>query len=478
MKHNSFAFFLITGWMVSLAAGCSILPSRQSISHPSAPPGHAPISSLEMQTQFPSAGALKSELTMPDHYSIDAWVRCFTEKNHNSFQTQLDRACHYVVPAQEIFVRKGLPKDLVYVALIESGFSPTAESHANAVGMWQIISKTGSRFGLEQNQWLDERRHPMKAAQAAADYLSFLFDTFGSWPLALAAYNAGEKTIQKSIDRSGVRDFWALRENGKLPAETRDYVPKVYAAVKVIRNCSQYGFRFNPDYYLVRHETVPVPGGVKLSWIGKQIGVPEDSLVNCNPELCKPVTPPGCSDYELCVPLGKGEDVLAALTNCPPQKITSEKPLAAPSPPAAVVYRVKRGDSWSGLAAKYGCPANMLAALNGMKTSRPLKAGQSLKLPAWKSSTSVPVAKANRGKENIIASIPDKKKRSGGEQKRISYVVREGDTLWMIAGKFHIPVKTLCTQNNLKPNQKLRPGNLLLINADWQELSRMAKRKY
>ena len=124
---------------------------------------------------------------------------------------------------------------MIYVALVESGFSPTARSHANAVGMWQIVSKTGNRFGLEQNKWVDERRHPMKAAQAAANYLSLLYDQFGSWSLALAAYNAGENAVQGALDKSGLKTFWDLLDNGYLPAETRDYVPKVFAAVKIIR---------------------------------------------------------------------------------------------------------------------------------------------------------------------------------------------------------------------------------------------------
>ena len=276
------------------------------------------------KTTFFEKPAPKCDLLIPDHPAVDTWVRWFSEKNHSSFQTQLDRARFYAAPAQEIFVRKGLPKDLIYVALVESGFSPTARSHANAVGMWQIVPKTGNRFGLEQNKWVDERRHPMKAAKAAANYLSLLYNQFGSWSLALAAYNAGENAVQGALDKSGLKTFWDLMENGYLPAETRDYVPKVFAAVKIIRNPDLYGFRLDSEHFIALHETVIVPGGLKLSWVGKQIGVPEEILQSSNPELCRSITPPGCSKYELSLPIGTGDDLLTALARHPQRE---EKPV-------------------------------------------------------------------------------------------------------------------------------------------------------
>lgn len=479
MNYRPLVFFALSGCVLSLVEGCSLFSSNQSVSAPSRT---TVVPEVRMQV---SSTRLKSELPMEENPAIDSWVRRFSGKDHKSFQTQLDRSVYYVVPGQEIFVRKGLPKDLVYLALVESGFSPTARSHANAVGMWQIISKTGTRFGLEQNEWFDERRHPMKAAQAAADYLSFLFDTFGSWPLALAGYNAGENAVQRAIDKSGSRDFWALAENGYLPAETRDYVPKLYAAVMLIRSPAQYGFQYNPAYHIARHETVPVPGGVKLSWIEKQIGAPEASLANCNPELCQPVTPPGCSKYELCVPVGSGGDVLAAIANYTPQEEKNERKTATPAPPVVSValkspvakaHRISSGDSWFSLAAKYHCSAKMLAELNGMKTSQPLKIGQTVKVPAGEASPAISVAGATPGKLAVTASS-GKKKPAAAAQKSVRYVVRQGDTLWAIAEKFRVPLKNLCAQNDLKLNQKLVPGNLLVIYAVQQEPSLMAKRK-
>lgn len=389
--------------VLALTAGCG-LPG----SHPAVPRPSADISFS------PPPPPQKWDLPVSDHPAVETFVRRFSEKNHSSFQIQLDRSYYYAAPAKKIFESQGLPKDLIYVALVESGFSPKARSHAKAVGMWQFIPKTGDRFGLKQDKWVDERCHPVKSAKAAADYLSFLYDAFGSWPLALAAYNAGENAVHAALDKSGLKTFWELLDNGYLPAETRDYVPKVYAAVKIVRNSVFYGFQFDPERYIAKHETVPVPGGVKLSAIGKQIGVPEDSLRDCNPELCQSTTPPGCSDYELCVPMGKGEDLMTFLARHPPQEeekpqpghvasraravahaktaarvetvaraqtVARAKTMERAQPPAQS-YRARPGDSCLSLAKKYKCSAKEFAALNGIKPGQPLKPGQVFKLPA------------------------------------------------------------------------------------------------
>ena len=421
--------------------------------------------------------APKCDLPIPDHPAVDSWVKSFSEKYHGSFQTQLDRARFYAVPAREIFMRKGLPKDLICVALIESGFSPAATSHANAAGIWQIVPETASRFGLEQNKWVDERRHPTKAAKAAADYLSLLYNRFGSWSLALAAYNAGENAVQGALDKSGLNTFWDLMENGYLPAETQDYVPKVFAAVKIIRNPDLYGFRLNSEYFAALRETVSVPGGLKLSWVGKQIGVSEDLLKSSNPELSRSITPPGGSRYELRLPLGTGDQLMTALARDPEH---GEKPpaksSAAPQSHAFTPYRVKTGDTWSGIAAKHKCSATSLAALNGMKPSQTLKAGLDLKLPSGAPS-SLSKVQTQRGKESASSSGSRSKSLSRAQQKYVRYLVRRGDTLSSVAGKFHIPVKTLCTQNKMNPTQKLAPGNILTICTSRPDSYQSAKKK-
>lgn len=483
----------ILGCAVALVAGCSSFGSHQAAApNQAASSGMAP---LQMQAQNPDTRPPKWEFTIPDQPSVQTWVRRFSSEKHGSFQAQLDRARYYLVPAEEIFKQHGLPPELAYVALIESGFTPKARSRASAVGMFQFISATGKRYGLEQNKWIDERCHPMKSANAAAGYFSFLYDTFGSWPLALAAYNAGEKGVQTALDQSGLRNFWDLAQHGYLPAETRDYVPKVLAAVKISRNPSRYGFRFDPQLYVKRHETVQVPGGVKLSWLEKHTGVPERQLESCNPELCKPMTPPGCSNYDLCVPLGKGEDILSALAIHPINEEKAEKRAAAPAPaphkslaapaPARAAfasYKIQPGDSLFGLARKHNCSAKELASLNGMSPSQPLRIGGTIKIPATQTAASMaaPPAKASKTKVQVASAAGRKKTPALPQKTRepIYYPVRQGDTLWSIAERFQISVKTLCTQNELKPNQKLIPGSRLAIYKEKpQVLAKVTRRR-
>ncbi len=365
------------------------------------------------KTTFFEKPAPKCDLLIPDHPAVDTWVMWFSEKSHSSFQTQLDRARFHAMPAQEIFVRKGLPKDLIYVALIESGFSPTARSHASAVGIWQFVPKTGSRFGLAQNNWVDERRHPVKAAKAAANYLSLLYNQFGSWSLALAAYNAGENSVQGALDKSGLKTFWDLMENGYLPAETRDYVPKVFAAVKIIRNPDLYGFRLDSEHLIALQEIVSVPGGLKLSWVGKQIGIPEEILQSRNPELYRSITPPGCSKYDLRLPMGTGDDLLTAIAKHPQRE---EKPVAkanaVPKSSALISYKVKSGDTLSGIAKRHKCSVTALAALNGMKPSQPLTTGRLLKLPAGAASPSLLKVQTKRGKKSTSTSSSSFRKKT------------------------------------------------------------------
>ncbi len=476
----------ILGCAVALAAGCSVIGSSQSMSERHSPmPCEKPSNT---QAVFPEFQAPKWELAVPDRPEIDFWVRRFSEDKHRSFQTQLDRARFYVVPVQKIFEEQGLPKDVVYVALVESGFSPTARSHASAVGMWQFISSTGKRFGLEQNEWVDERRHPFKSARAAANYLSMLYDMFGSWPLALAAYNAGENAVQGAQTKSGLRSFWELAEGGYLPSETRDYVPKVLATVKIIRNAQHYGFHFDPKHYVQKHETVSVPGGVKLAAIEKKTGVPRSAFQECNPELCQPETPPWCSSYELCVPVGLREMVMNAVAE---GGLKEEKPLArGPTAktkeavhvksPATLSCKVKASETWFSLSRKYGCTPQELARLNGASPSTPLKAGQTLKVPSSEPLPSVGSVKKKTDVARGADTFPPNGKRAGTLAKKtappVHYPIRQGDTVRSIAEKFSVPVDVLCADNELKPKQKLVPGKLLTIYSSKQESQRPRKK--
>jgi membrane-bound lytic murein transglycosylase D len=453
---------LVLGLAVSLAAGCSTVSTREQAASPQALglKGRAAAVSEEAgrdSRRFPGEGQTKSELMIPDHASIDAWTISYSEKKHQSVQKLLRRAEVYVLAVQKIFADQGLPPDLVYVALVESGFTPTARSKADAVGMWQFISSTGGRFGLEQNKYVDERRHPFKSAHAAAAYLSTLYDQFGSWSLALAAYNAGENGVQRALDQSGLHTFWELREHGYLPVETQDYVPKVFAAVRISRNPQKYGFYFNPRQEDPRQETVSVPGGLKLAWLGKKIGVEESTLKEHNPELCTPMTPPGTPCYELSVPTGTREIVLAALAEPRP----SEEELNPSAPKETNTVRS------TGSVPPDRKPGKSNPTRESKKTESVTPPAASK--PDRRQPTQVPqVAKVTKKETSlkVAASIPEKKAPGRQEQKASKtywYAVRQGDTLKSVADRFQISVDVLAGNNQISRNQKLTPGKVLTI---------------
>ncbi|MCU0571995.1 MAG: transglycosylase SLT domain-containing protein [Syntrophobacteraceae bacterium] len=470
---------------LALLAGCSTFSSRQTSASLSAHASKDEAGSLQGEglragMRKGASGGSKSELVIPDHPSIDTWTAYYAEKKHQSFQTLLRRAEPYVLPVQRIFTDQGLPSDLVYVALVESGFTPTARSRADAVGMWQFIASTGERFGLEQNKWVDERRHPFKAAQAAAAYLSVLYDQFGSWDLALAAYNCGENRVQRTLDESGYSTFWELRDAGLLPLETQDYVPKFFAAARISRNVPQYGFHFSPKPDTPRHETVPVPGGVKLAWLGKKIGVEESVLQDHNPELCSPTTPPGVACYDLSVPNGLKETILAVLSEPPPPE---EKPVST-SPRSQRATRAPAARPSSGKAAgpvavkdsRKGRPAAQIAASKadtsvaskaapGAKGGKPTKDGKVARKdnPAGIGSSSA--------RKNETARPGQK---SG---KTFWYAIRQGDTLPSVAQRFGVSVEALASVNQLSRNQKLVPGKLLTICTQERSLATSQKKQ-
>jgi membrane-bound lytic murein transglycosylase D len=477
MNYRPYGFLFVLGCVLAVVAGCSTVPSRTSTSLGRS----AATAQSTGEVDSSTTNAKKCELPIPDHPSIEAWVQEFSGRKHRSFQTQLERAAAYTNPAEEIFGDRGLPKDLIYVALVESGFTPKARSKAKAVGMYQFIPETGKRFGLEQNQWIDERCHPMKAARAAADYLSALYDQFGSWPLALAAYNAGEKAVQSTLDRSGLKSFWELAENGYLPAETRDYVPKVLATVKIVRNVNRYGFYLGTGRHVAKQETVSIPGGVKLSWVGKQIGVSEDYLQTCNPELCRPVTPPACSSYNLCVPEGTGESVLSALIERAQEKEIFQKSIVTSPSSSAPSYVTKRGDTWQSVARQHQCSAKELAGLNGMTLSRSFKAGQALKIPAGNASAvAVSPTKTKESKDKSDLSRVASGKSTNLKQKpseTLQSPKRPASPIASIAGKSRAAIKAPVAQKGPSPSQKLVSGNRITIASNEQD-SKLPSKKF
>jgi len=223
----------------------------------------------------------------------------------------LTRSGRFLPMILEVFRQKGLPEELVFTAMIESGFDPVAVSRAGAKGLWQFMAPTARQYGLRVDRWLDERLDPEKSTVAAANYFKDLYTIFGSWDLVQAAYNAGEMKVIRAIKGTGTRDFWSLTNSRLLRDETKNYVPAIHAVTIISQEPEQYGFAVTPDEPL-SYERITVPKGTSLKHVATLSGISFDELVRLNSELRMKQTPPD-SPYHLKVPLGSGTALQAGL---------------------------------------------------------------------------------------------------------------------------------------------------------------------
>ena len=225
---------------------------------------------------------------------IKQFINFFTKgRGRVTMEAGLNRSVRYREMATRIFKEVGVPTDLIWLAQVESGWNPYASSWAGARGIWQFMPATGTRFGLSQNYWIDERSNPEKSTRAAAQYLKWLAARYkGDWTLALAAYNTGEGNIDYAINRASSRDFWHLHRNGYMAQETRNYVPAILAVVSIAKNPAKYGFSM-PPAYTPKYLTQAISKQTDLRPLAKRLNISYGSLIDLNPELHRGVTPPG-----------------------------------------------------------------------------------------------------------------------------------------------------------------------------------------
>ena len=243
-------------------------------------------------------------------YPVKQFISYFTRgRGRSTMESGLQRSVRFREMAVRIFKKEGVPTDLIWLAQIESCWNPYAYSSAAAKGMWQFVSSTGTRFGLTQNYWIDERSNPEKSTAAAARYLKWLSDRYhGDWMLALAAYNTGEHNVDAAITRAGTRDFWKIHRGGYLAQETRNYVPAILAVVTISKNARKFGFEL-PPAYPYRYETRTVAAQTDLRPLAKKLKVSYGALLDLNPELQRGVTPPGRHVIRIPLDLVKKADV-------------------------------------------------------------------------------------------------------------------------------------------------------------------------
>ncbi len=242
--------------------------------------------------------------------SVENELEYFQTEGRATFQSWLYQSARYAPLMKDIFKESGMPEDLVYLSMIESGFNPHAVSWANAVGPWQFMTATAKEYGLRIDPWIDERMDPVKSTYAAAVHLKVLYSLFGSWPLALASYNAGAGKVQRAVLRTDFEDAWDLFDSRFVRQETRSYVPRFIAAVIIARNPEAYGF----TQYLVApflYDEVIIRKSTKLSLIARCAGSTLREIKELNPQLLQEVTPPNRTSYVVRIPKGSKEVFLA-----------------------------------------------------------------------------------------------------------------------------------------------------------------------
>lgn len=363
---------------------------------------------------------------------IKRYLYLYAEKNRSTFAAWLRRAQPYLPVLRERFRAAGLPEDLIYLPLAESGFDPRATSPAGAAGVWQFMPDTARTFGLRVDWWVDERRDIFRSTDAAIAYLKRLHAQFGDWKLALAAYNAGAGAIDRAMKGSGEESFDGLAETASLAQETRNYVPKFAAIVKMVHSLEELGFpalRWDRQPAVV---PIAVQGATDLRELARAVGLPWEEFQTLNAQYRRQATPPHGTSTVL-VPVTYAAAARQYLDRRPAVAM-----VAGLSP-----YTVRKGDTWEALAKRHGVPQKELLAINAGVRLAP---GQTVYLPARKA-----------------APVAAKKVEPAKEARRANYAVRPGDTVWSIARKFGVPPDAILRANNLPPSPALRPGQGLLI---------------
>lgn len=386
------------------------------------------------------------DIPVRNHPLVDLYIDYFTGRGRWFFARWLDRSTAMVPLMQEILAAHGLPKDLVYLAMIESGFSPHATSFAAASGYWQFMPSTGALFGLRQDRFVDERRDFIAATQAAVRFLDSLHRHFhGDWHLAWASYNAGEHRIRRAMAKTGATTFWDLidRPHG-LAKETVHYVPKIIAAAIVAKDAERYGFRVQQQPPVV-YEQVSVDGALDVRLLAKRMNVAIEPLRALNPALLYDITPPN-RRTRLRVPVGTAQQTEWALARLPRSERLEY-----------VAYRVRKGDTLSGIAKRMHASLDNLKQFNRLSSSR-VRLGQELLVPSALvgAANKVPLgarskpARSRRNpivKANVQARRPSilltrsnktQPKKVSGRAPKARHIVASGDTLWSIARRYGV----------------------------------------
>ncbi|OPX99941.1 MAG: Membrane-bound lytic murein transglycosylase D precursor [Syntrophorhabdus sp. PtaB.Bin047] len=415
--------------------------------------------------------------------AVKYYIKWFSEDKKKVFANWLKRSRLYVPIITEILREKNMPEDLVYLAMIESGFNPKAYSHAKASGPWQFIYSTGGRYGLEVDYWVDERRDPEKSTVAAAKYLKDLFDQFGCWYLAAASYNAGEGRIGRLVQKHNTNDFWELYKYNTLPRETRNYIPQLIAAAIIAKDPAKFGFgsiTYDPP---VRFAEVKVPAATPIAAIARASNRDMDTIRMCNPEILRGITPPGKSDYMVKLPSDVDRQAFTERLETELEKLPSVK--------SVITYKVRKKDSMARIVKKYNVSERDLVLVNSSDDDLKIKPGMVIAIPRFSGGSERYTALAKAVTQDPPAVERSKAKRKSDDDSPVKalssravakksepavvrpekeikarpvkafHVVKRGETLSEISDRYGIDEASLRSANKLKgnrvyPNMKIR----------------------
>jgi membrane-bound lytic murein transglycosylase D len=458
---------------------------------------------------FKTLGDLDRNLSPEDAHTVELHFKFFVHERRALFERFLTRSARFLPYVAGVFTSRGIPKDVSYLFMVESGGNPNAYSRASASGLWQFIPFTGRKFGLAQNAWVDERRDPYKATYAASDYLLKLYNDFDNWHLAVAAYNAGEGKIGRAVSGTGAKDFFdlcrldeQLEERARLKPETRDYVPRLLAVAKIMRNLKRLGFEDPGPDAAWKLTPVSLPPGTNLAGLAKQLDLSWEEFTAVNPAFRKTASPP----------------TSASTAYVPPDKLTIAVNWAAGAEARAFAgwkeHTVKKGETFVSVAKRYKVSAEAVKNANGMTSMPP--AGSVVLIPSGKdgpAQTAAPAptasggAKAQAGKKPVQAEAKKARPAVSGKPAAASktqaaaskipaagvetqatggktrpsvaktqaakktsarngggtITVKAGDTLYSIAKVGNISVKALMEANNMKQGTLLKIGRKLVI---------------
>lgn len=389
----------------------------------------------------PKGTVIESDFPIVINRQVEYYLDLFQNQQRKIFTGWLTRSGRYLPMMRQQLEEAGLPKDLAYLSMIESGFKPNAFSTAKATGLWQFMAPTAARFGLQVNTYVDERRDAYRSTQAATRYLSDLYSQFGTWYVAVAAYNAGEGRINNGMQKYNCDNFWDLAKEDYLPLETKRYVPQLIAAIMIAKYPQDYGFDNIPYDRPQAYETAAVPPRTELAAVAVATNTSVDELYELNRHLSKKQAPPGVGSYELKVPPGTARLVASNL----PRVHTS----------VATLFKdhvVSPKDTVDKICAQYNINKFTLLKANNLRKAK-LAAGSILRIPYQ---TSKYALLSDKELQQLAATAKK-------PQDVTVHTVKAGDSISEIATRYGASTKEILALNNLTTKHVLKTGQQLTI---------------